>query len=103
MVIVRQMREGRESMTDLRAVAERIGEVVLDMTGDVLEAPGAHMAFVVWVESILKEAVNEARAEMREQAAKIAEKEECSIARGEEVCNCDIEIAAKIRALKDKP
>lgn len=34
------------------------------------------------------------------QAAKTAEAIECSIARGTEVCNCDIEIADAIRSLK---
>lgn len=46
-----------------------------------------------------KKQLEEARSSALEQAAKIAASNECSIAGGTEVCNCDIEIAAKIRAL----
>lgn len=43
-----------------------------------------------------EERVNEAL----EEAAKVCGTFECTIASGSEVCNCDLEIATKIRTLK---
>lgn len=47
----------------------------------------------------LVKALSQYAKEVLQQAAKLAEAKECSIARGTETCQCDVEIAAAIRSL----
>lgn len=54
-------------------------------------------------DQMVLEEQTEIRNDILEEAAKVAQSQECSLARFSETCQCDVEISDAIRALKSTP